>query len=69
VPQTAIALKQGAGRLIRDVTDRGVLVLCDPRMLKKSYGYTFLEAMPAFARTRELQDVIDFYQANPAPET
>jgi ATP-dependent DNA helicase DinG len=69
VPQTAIALKQGAGRLIRDVTDRGVLVLCDPRMLKKSYGYTFLEAMPPFARTRELQDVIDFFQANPVPET
>ncbi len=64
VPQTAIALKQGAGRLIRDVTDRGVLVLCDPRMLKKSYGYTFLEAMPAFARTRELQDVVDFFQAD-----
>jgi len=62
VPQAAIALKQGAGRLIRDVTDRGVLVLCDPRMLKKSYVYTFLEAMPPFARTRELQDVIDFYQ-------
>jgi len=62
VPQTAIALKQGAGRLIRDVTDRGVLVLCDPRMLKKSYGHTFLDAMPPFARTRELQDVIDFYQ-------
>lgn len=62
MPQTAIALKQGAGRLIRDVTDRGVLVLCDPRMLKKSYGHTFLDAMPPFARTRELQDVIDFYQ-------
>jgi len=53
VPQAAIALKQGAGRLIRDVTDRGVLVLCDPRMLKKSYGHTFLAAMPAFARTRD----------------
>ena len=64
VPQTAIALKQGAGRLIRDVTDRGVLVLCDPRMLQKSYGHTFLDAMPAFARTRELQDVIDFYEEN-----
>ena len=61
VPQAAIALKQGAGRLIRDETDRGVLVMCDPRMLKKSYGHTFLEAMPPFARTRELQDVLDFF--------
>lgn len=61
VPQAAIALKQGAGRLIRDVTDRGVLVLCDPRLLKKSYGYTFLEAMPDFARTRDLQVAIDFF--------
>jgi len=56
VPQAAIALKQGAGRLIRDVTDRGVLVMCDPRLLKKSYGHTFLKSMPDFARTRE-QDV------------
>ncbi|RMG34947.1 MAG: ATP-dependent DNA helicase, partial [Gammaproteobacteria bacterium] len=50
VPQAAIALKQGAGRLIRDVTDRGVLVVCDPRLLKKSYGHTFLAAMPDFGR-------------------
>ncbi len=53
VPQAAIALKQGAGRLIRDASDRGVLVVCDPRMLKKSYGHTFLAAMPDFARTRD----------------
>lgn len=63
VPQAAIALKQGAGRLIRDVTDRGVLVLCDPRLLKKSYGHTFLAAMPAFARTRDLDVVLDFFAA------
>ena len=61
VPQAAIALKQGAGRLIRDETDRGVLVMCDPRMLKKSYGHTFLDAMPPFARTRELHEVLDFF--------
>jgi len=53
VPQAAIALKQGAGRLIRDVSDRGVLMLCDPRLLKKNYGHTFLAAMPDFARTRD----------------
>ncbi len=64
VPQTAIALKQGAGRLIRDVTDRGVLVLCDPRLLRKNYGHTFLAAMPDFARTRELKDVLAFFEQN-----
>jgi ATP-dependent DNA helicase DinG len=61
VPQAAIALKQGAGRLIRDVSDRGVLVVCDPRLLKKGYGQTFLDAMPPFARTRDLEDVLAFF--------
>jgi ATP-dependent DNA helicase DinG len=62
VPQAAIALKQGAGRLIRDETDRGVLVICDPRLLKKGYGHLFLESMPPMARTRELEDVIRFFR-------
>ncbi|WP_456446429.1 ATP-dependent DNA helicase [Thiolapillus sp.] len=62
VPQAAIALKQGAGRLIRDVTDKGVLVLCDPRLLRKNYGHTFLDAMPDFARTRELPVAVEFLQ-------
>ncbi|MCB1802274.1 MAG: ATP-dependent DNA helicase [Gammaproteobacteria bacterium] len=62
VPQAAIALKQGAGRLIRDVSDRGVLVTCDPRMLKKGYGQVFLDAMPAFARTRDLDQVLAFFE-------
>jgi ATP-dependent DNA helicase DinG len=61
VPQAAIALKQGAGRLIRDVTDHGVLMLCDPRLLKKSYGHTFLNAMPDFARTRDPQVALAFF--------
>ncbi len=61
VPQAAIALKQGSGRLIRDVTDRGVLMLCDPRMLQKPYGHVFLNAMPDFARTRELPVAVDFF--------
>ncbi len=61
VPQAAIALKQGAGRLIRDASDRGVLVLCDPRLLKKGYGQTFLDAMPPFARTRDLDQVLAFF--------
>ena len=61
VPLAAIALKQGAGRLIRDTGDRGVLVTCDPRLLKKGYGQVFLDAMPAFARTRELEQVLAFF--------
>lgn len=60
VPQAAIALKQGAGRLIRDATDRGIFMLCDPRLLKKSYGHTFLAAMPDFARTRDPQVALNF---------
>lgn len=64
VPQAAIALKQGAGRLIRDENDRGVLVICDPRLLKKGYGHTFLNSMPPMARTRELADVQRFFAAD-----
>ena len=46
-----IALKQGVGRLIRSETDRGVLVLCDPRLLGKGYGKLFLESLPPFPKT------------------
>lgn len=64
VPQAAIALKQGAGRLIRDQEDRGVLMICDPRLLRrKSYGQLFLDSMPDFARTRALEDVQAFFAA------
>ena len=61
VPQAAIALKQGAGRLIRDVRDRGVLVICDRRLLKRGYGQTFLDSMPPMARTRDPADVVRFF--------
>jgi len=63
VPQAAISLKQGAGRLIRDVSDRGVLIVCDPRLLRrdKPYGKIFLDAMPPFGRTREVGDVVAFF--------
>jgi len=64
VPQAAIALKQGAGRLIRDVKDRGVLVLCDPRLLTKPYGKVFIDSMPPMARSRELSDVQKFFATN-----
>jgi ATP-dependent DNA helicase DinG len=61
VPQAAIALKQGAGRLIRDETDRGVLVVCDPRLLSKPYGHVFLNSMPPMARTRDPEEVQRFF--------
>ena len=61
LPQAVIALKQGVGRLIRSETDRGVLVLCDPRLLGKSYGRVFLDSLPPFARTRRLDDVQAFF--------
>jgi ATP-dependent DNA helicase DinG len=56
-----IALKQGAGRLIRSFEDRGVLVLCDPRLLGKSYGRLFLDSLPPLPRTRTLADVRRFF--------
>ena len=64
LPQAVIALKQGAGRLIRTETDRGVLVLCDPRLLGKSYGRTFLESLPPLPRTRDIADVRTFFADN-----
>ncbi|HEY1071097.1 MAG TPA: ATP-dependent DNA helicase [Thermomonas sp.] len=64
LPQAVIALKQGAGRLIRTETDRGVLVLCDPRLVGKTYGRTFLESLPPLPKTRELADVQAFFADN-----
>lgn len=53
LPQAVIALKQGAGRLIRTEGDRGVLVLCDPRLTGRSYGRVFLDSLPPLPRTRD----------------
>jgi ATP-dependent DNA helicase DinG len=61
LPQAVIALKQGAGRLIRDVNDRGVLAICDPRLHSRGYGRTFLDSLPPMRRTRDLEVVIDFF--------
>lgn len=61
VPHAVLTLKQGVGRLIRDVNDRGVLMLCDPRLLSKSYGHVFLDSLPPMRRTRDLQQVQDFF--------
>lgn len=61
VPQAVIALKQGAGRLIRSEIDRGVLVLCDPRVVSKGYGRLFLGSLPGMAVTRNLDEVEAFF--------
>ncbi|NNJ95124.1 MAG: ATP-dependent DNA helicase [Halobacteria archaeon] len=61
LPRAVITLKQGIGRLIRDQADRGVLVLCDPRLLEKSYGRIFLRSLPAMPRTRDVDDVHEFF--------
>ncbi|AXA83436.1 helicase [Lysobacter oculi] len=61
LPQAVIALKQGAGRLIRTIDDRGVLVLCDPRLHGKSYGRIFIDSLPPMPRTREIADVEAFF--------
>jgi ATP-dependent DNA helicase DinG len=56
-----ITLKQGVGRLIRDESDHGVLMLCDPRLLSKGYGKTFLASLPPMPRTHDLGDVQRFF--------
>ena len=69
LPQAVIALKQGAGRLIRTETDRGVLVLCDPRLTSKSYGRVFMESLPPLPRTRRIEDVEGFFAPESLPLT
>ena len=61
LPYSVITLKQGAGRLIRDETDRGVLVICDPRLITKPYGKNIWQSLPPFTRTKELVDVEAFF--------
>ena len=61
LPEAIINLKQGAGRLIRDVDDRGVLMLCDPRVISKPYGRRIWQSLPPFRRTRVQADVIEFF--------
>ncbi len=69
LPQAVIALKQGAGRLIRTETDRGVLVLCDPRLTEKSYGRVFMASLPPLPTTHDLADVQHFFADNSDNET
>ena len=67
VPQAVITLKQGAGRLIRDETDRGVLMICDTRMVTKPYGRRIWQSLPPMRRTREIGDVLAFFAREAAP--
>jgi ATP-dependent DNA helicase DinG len=61
IPQAAIALKQGFGRLIRTRSDRGVLVLLDNRITKQRYGQVFFDSLPYYGFTTSLQDVEKFF--------
>ena len=60
IPQAVITLKQGAGRLIRDPSDKGVLVICDNRLVTRHYAQTFLASLPDMRRTRNLDEVESF---------
>jgi ATP-dependent DNA helicase DinG len=67
IPLAAIALKQGTGRLIRSESDRGILIMGDPRVMPRSaggsdYGDTFLNSLPPYSRTRRLARVMDFWE-------
>ena len=66
LPRAVISLKQGAGRLIRDETDRGVLMICDPRLISKSYGKRIWRSLPPMARSRDIADVRAFFAQEPA---
>ena len=61
VPHAAISLKQGAGRLIRDETDRGVLMICDPRLVEKPYGKRIWQSLPPMKRTRDEAEAVAFF--------
>jgi ATP-dependent DNA helicase DinG len=63
LPHAVLQLKQGAGRLIRDESDRGVLMLCDPRVFSKAYGRLVRASLPPMRLTRELAEVREFLAA------
>ena len=62
LPEAIINLKQGAGRLIRDETDRGVLMICDPRLITKPYGRRIWQSLPPFKRTRDAAVALAFFK-------
>ena len=66
LPQAVLTLKQGAGRLLRDQTDYGVIVLCDPRITGKSYGRMFLKSFEPMPVTSSVADVAAFLASHEA---
>ncbi len=62
LPRAVISMKQGAGRLIRDEADRGVLMVCDPRLVDKPYGRRIWQSLPPMRRTREIAEVEAFFE-------
>jgi ATP-dependent DNA helicase DinG len=62
LPQAVLALKQGVGRLIRDANDRGVIMLCDPRLMTRAYGRVFIEWLPPMPATTSLREAIAFLE-------
>jgi ATP-dependent DNA helicase DinG len=65
LPDAVITLKQGVGRLIRDTDDRGVLVICDQRLVSRPYGALFLNSLPPTPRTRDIAQAIAFIRQQP----
>jgi ATP-dependent DNA helicase DinG len=68
VPSAVITLKQGFGRLIRSLHDRGLLALLDNRILKKSYGRVFVDSLPNYTKTTDLRKVEQFFGAESAED-
>lgn len=65
LPHAVLTLKQGAGRLIRSEGDRGVLMICDPRLIDKPYGRRIWQSLPPMRRSRRLADVRAFFEERP----
>ncbi len=68
VPEAVLTLKQGFGRLIRSLEDRGLLVLLDPRVRTQRYGQIFLQSLPPYRMTQNIADVEAFFAEEPKPE-
>lgn len=67
LPRAIITLKQGAGRLIRDENDRGVLMICDPRIITKQYGKRVWQSLPPMKRTRDEAVAVEFFSGSATP--
>jgi ATP-dependent DNA helicase DinG len=63
IPEAALVLKQGVGRLVRSENDQGVVAICDPRLTGRGYGRRLLDALPPMRRNRELGAALEFLRA------